>query len=166
MSSVASATRFTPMSALPSDRSIRQAAPTILARMLGQRRERLARGEAGGDDVLDHQHARAGSNGEAAAQLEDAALPLDEDRLGAEPARGLVAGDDAAERGRGDDVDRAEGFAGLLRQRPAKALGARRILEHEHLLQKHRRMQPRRQDEMAGEQGAGGAKLVKRLIRG
>jgi hypothetical protein len=27
-------------------------------------------------------------------------------------------------------------------------------------------VQPRRQDEMAGEQGAGGAKLVKRLIRG
>ena len=107
-----------------------------------------------------------GSNREPAAQLEDAALALDEDRLGAEPARGLVARNDAAERGRSDDVDRPERFAGLLRQRPAEALGARRILEHEHLLQKHRRVQPRRQDEMAGEQGAGGAKLVKRLIRG
>jgi hypothetical protein len=134
--------------------------------MLSQSRQRLARGEAGSDDVLDHQHARAGSNRKTPAQLEHAVFPLDEDRLGAEPARGLVAGNDAAERGRGDDVDRAKRFASFLSQRPAKALGASRILENEHLLQKHWRVQPRRQDEMAGEQGASGAKLVKRLIRG
>ena len=42
----------------------------------------------------------------------------------------------------------------------------RRILEHEHLLQEDRRMQARRQDEMAFQQSAGGAKLVKRLIGG
>jgi hypothetical protein len=56
-------------------------------------------------------------------------------------------------------------LAGFLGQRSAQAFCASRILEHEHLLQKHRRVQPRRQDEMAGEQGAGGTKLVKRLIR-
>ena len=45
---------------------------------------------------------------EAAPQLEHAVLALDEDRLGAEPARRLVARHDAAERRRGDDVDRPE----------------------------------------------------------
>ena len=86
---------------------MRHAAPTIVAGMLGDRGERLARGEAGGDDVLDHQHPRAGRNREAAPQLEDAVLALDEDRLGAEPARGLVARNDAPDRGRNDHVDRA-----------------------------------------------------------
>jgi hypothetical protein len=57
-------------------------------------------------------------------------------------------------------------LAGFLGQRPAKAFGASRILEDEHLLQKHRRVQSGRQDEMASEQGPGGAKLVKRLFRG
>ena len=96
--------------------------------------------------------------------LNDAALALDEDRLGAEPARGLIARNNAPERGGSDNIDRSERLARLLSQRPAKTLGASRILEYEHLLQKHPRVQSRRQDEMAGEQGAGGPKLVKRLI--
>ena len=166
MSSVASATRGTPISALPPERSIRQAAPTIRPGMLGERREALARREAGGDDVLDHQHPRARRNREAAPEPEDAVLALDEDRLGAEPARRLVARHDAADRGRSDDVDRAERRARLLGQRPAQPLGARRILEDEHLLQEDRRMQAGRQDEMAFEQRAGGAELVKRLVGG
>ena len=165
MLSVASATRLTPMSALPPGPVDQAGGADDFSRMLGQRGDRLARGEPSRDDVLDHQHARAGRNRESPAQLEDAVLALDEDRFGAEPARGLVAGNDAAERGRCDDVNRSKRLAGFLGQRAAQASCASRILEHEHLLQKHRRVQPRRQDEMAGEQGAGGAKLVKRLIR-
>ena len=58
----------------------------------------------------------------------------------------------------------AEALADLLGQRPAQALGARRILEHEHLLQEDRRVQARGQDEMAFEQGARGAKFVKHVV--
>jgi hypothetical protein len=39
------------------------------------------------------------------------ALAPDEDRLGAEPALGLVSRNDCTKRGRGDDVDRSERFA-------------------------------------------------------
>ena len=103
---------------------------------------------------------------EAAPQLERAVLALDEDRLGAEPARRLVARHDAADRRRSDDVDRAERRARLLRQRAAQPLGARRILEDEHLLQKHRRVQAGGKDEMPLEQRAGGAEFVERLVCG
>jgi hypothetical protein len=48
----------------------RSAAPTIVSRMVGQRREGLSRGGPGSDDVLDHQHARAGSNWEPSRRLE------------------------------------------------------------------------------------------------
>ena len=41
-----------------------------LARMFGDRRQAFARRQAGGDDVLDHQHARARRDDEAAPQLE------------------------------------------------------------------------------------------------
>ena len=166
MSSVASATRGTPMSALPPERSIRHAAPTIWPGCSAKRGQALARGQAGGDDVLDHQHALAGRDGEAAPELEDAVLALDEDRLGAEPARGLVARNDAADRRRGDDVDRPEGGARLARQRAAQALGARRVLKDEHLLQEDRRAQSRGQDEMPLEKRAGGAEFVERLFGG
>ena len=91
--------------------------------MLGDRRQAFARRQAGGDDVLDHQHARAGRDGEAAPQREDAVLALDENRLGPEPARRLVAGHDAAERRRNDDVDFAKGGLGLAR--PARGTGFR-----------------------------------------
>ena len=116
------------------------------SRMLGQRGDRLARGEAGGDDVLDHQHARARSNRETAAQLEDAALALDEDRLGAEPARRLVARNDAAERGRSDDVDRLRTlrgpFSASARQRRSVRAGS---WNTNIFCKKDRRVQPGRQ---------------------
>ena len=130
------------------------------AGMLGDRRQAFARRQAGRDDVLDHQHPRARRDRKAAPQLEFAGLALDEYRLGAEPARRLVAGHDAAERRRDHDVDVAERRSRLRGQRAAQPRGARRILEHHHLLQKHRRMQPGGQDEMALQQGAGGAEFV------
>ena len=108
MSSVASATRGHADLGLAAGAVDQAGGADDLAGMFGQRGEALARGEARGDDVLDHQHPRARRDREAAPQLEDAVLALDEDRLGAEPARGLVARHDAAERGRGDDVDLAE----------------------------------------------------------
>ena len=54
-------------------------------------------------------------------------------------------------------------FSASARQRRSVEGG---ILEHEHLLQKDRRVQPRGQNEMAGHEGADSVKLVKRLIRG
>ena len=70
MSRVASATSGLPRSARPPERSIRQAAPTTSPRMAFERREALARRQAGGDDVLDHDDPGARRNGKAAAQLE------------------------------------------------------------------------------------------------
>ena len=54
----------------------------------------------------------------------------------------------------------AERRARLGGQRAAQALGARRILKDEHLLQEDRRMQPGGQNEMALEQGARVAEFV------
>jgi hypothetical protein len=71
--------------------------------------------------------------------LEHSVDALDENRLGAQPARRLIAGHDAAQSRRDDDVDLAESGLRLLRQGPAQALGARRILKDEHLLQENRR---------------------------
>src|SRR3546814_10372451 len=58
-------------------------------------RHRFARRQAGGDDILDHQHLGAGVDGEAAAQFEGAGRALDEDRGLAERAAHFVADDDA-----------------------------------------------------------------------
>ena len=84
-----------------------------------QRFDGLARGEAGRHDVLDHEDTGARCDLEAAPQLELAVLALDEDRLGAEMPGGLVAGHDAADGGRDDDIDLAEGRLDLLGQRAA-----------------------------------------------
>ena len=53
----------------------------------------------------------------------------------------------------------------LARQRAAQPLGAGRVLEDEHLLQEHRRMQAGRENEMPLEQRAGGAEFGERLFR-
>ena len=95
MSRVASATRSTPMSARPPDRSIRQAAPTRSPPVAGDGGEAFARRQARGDDVLDHERpGRSGAMLKAAPQREDAVLALDEHGLGAEVPRRLVARDD------------------------------------------------------------------------
>jgi hypothetical protein len=72
------------------------AAITVAARRLDGG-DAFARGEPGGDDVLDHHDLVARLDAEAAAQLERAALALDVERRHAEMAGGLVAGDDAAD---------------------------------------------------------------------
>ena len=149
----------TPISALPPERSIRQAAPTILPGCCGERGEAFARRRPVVMMSSTISTRAPGANVEAAPQLEHAVLALDENRLRAEPARRLVARHDAAERRRGDDVDLAECLARHRGQRPAELFRARRVLEDEHLLQEHRRAQARGQNEMALEQRAGGAEL-------
>src|SRR6185437_10393998 len=136
------------------------------AGILAQRGQTFARRQAGGDDVLDHQHARALGDRKTAPELERPALALDENRFRAEPARRLVARHDAAERRRGDDVDLAEFLPRLGRQGATEFFRAGRVLEDEHLLQEDGGMPAGTQDEMAFEQRAGGAELVEGLFGG
>ena len=75
------------------------------------RRDRLARRQAGGDDILDHQHLGPGLEREAAAELEDALGPLEEHRRTAQRAAHFMADDDPAHRRRDDDVDRARDWS-------------------------------------------------------
>ena len=82
-------------------------AATTSAPSACDRRDGLADREPGGDDVLDDEDARAGGHLEA-AQAELALLALDPDGGNAEMAGGLVAGNDAADRRRDDQVDLAE----------------------------------------------------------
>src|SRR6185295_17879323 len=100
---------------------------------------RLARRSAGGDDVLDDQHAIGLADDEPAPQRERAVLALDEDRADAERARDLVADDDAAERRREDH--RRPQITGALRDRAAQRLGMLRMLQHQRALQIARAVQ-------------------------
>ena len=95
----------------------------------------LARGQSGRDDVLDHGHARAGRNLEGAAEREDPALALDVERRDAQVARGLIAGDDAADRRRDANVHLADLGADLRGQGAAQALAPVGVHEHQVLLQ-------------------------------
>jgi hypothetical protein len=92
--------------------------------------------------------------------------PLDEDRLGVQVPRRLVARHDAAHRRRDHDVHLPEPRLDLRGQGLAQALRARRILEDEHLLQEDGGVQARREDEMPFQQGAGGAELVEDVVLG
>jgi len=49
--------------------------------MFGERFQRFARGEAGRDEVLDHQDPRARGDRKSPSQPEAAVFALDEDRL-------------------------------------------------------------------------------------
>ena len=51
-------------------------------------------------------------------------------------------------------------------QRAAELFRARGVLKDEHLLQEHRRASPRTEDEVAFEQGAGGAEFGEGFVRG
>src|SRR3546814_14091159 len=80
-----------------------------------------------------HHDARAGGNLEAAAQAELPLLAFDEHRVTAGRPRGLIAGNDAADRRRDDEIDLPERLADRLGQRAAQPFGARGILKHAHL---------------------------------
>ena len=70
-------------------------------------------------------------------------------------AGGLVAGDDAADGRRDDEVDPPEaGLAHLVGERPAELLGPVGIHEDPRLLDEDRAAQAGAQDEMALEDGA------------
>ena len=76
-----------------------------LAPFSSHRLDRLAAGEAGGDDVLHHQHFRSGFEPEAAAQFEGAGRAFEEHRVLAQRAAHLVADDKAAHRRADHRVD-------------------------------------------------------------
>src|SRR3546814_3862634 len=88
--------------------------------MRADRGEAFARRQPRGDDILDHHDARAGGNLEAAAQAELPLLAFDEHRVAAERPRGLIAGNDAADRRRDDEIDLPERLADRLGQRAAQ----------------------------------------------
>src|SRR5207247_2334852 len=93
----------------------------------------LARGAAGGDDVLDDQAILAGREREAAAQRHRAVLALGEQASRAQGSRHLVGHQDAADRG-GQHCRHARLAEGRS-QRRAERGGVRRILEDERRLQ-------------------------------
>ena len=129
-----------------------------------ERFERLAQGEAGGDDVLDDDDLVGRRDLEAATQRELAVLALHEDRLGAKMAGGLIAGHDAPDGRRDDDVDLAVLRLDLGGQRLAKLFGALGVLEDEHLLQENRAAATRGQDEMTFEQCAGLPEFLEHFV--
>ena len=90
---------------------------------------------------------------------------LEEDRRHAELPAHLIADDDAAHGGRGDEIDRTGRFCAHLRgEGRAQALGARRIHEHAGALQIARAVQARGQNEMTLEQRARAAKFLQDLV--
>ena len=73
---------------------------------------------------------------------------------------GLIAGNDAADRRRYDEIDGAEpGLLDLGGERPAEPLRAVGIHEDPRLLDEDRAAQTGRQDEMAFEDGPGALKM-------
>ena len=95
----------------------------------------------------------------ARQRREFAVLALHVQGRHAHPAGGLIAGNDGADGRRDDDVGLAEPGHDLLGERLAEALGALGELEDQVLLQEHRRMPARGQDEVAFAQGPGAAEF-------
>src|SRR5579863_2328303 len=93
----------------------------------------LARGAAGGPDVLDDEDTLAALELEAAAQSHlPGAVALDEDRADPGGARHLIANNDAAEGGRHDAGDGK--IREQLRERAAELIGMGRMLQDERAL--------------------------------
>src|SRR5439155_433672 len=124
----------------------------------------LARGAAGGDDVLDDQAALARREGEAAAQRHRTGLALREERADAERARHLVGHQDAADRG-GQHRCRAR-VAEWRGQGRAERGGVLRVLEHERRLEIDVRVKAGGQPEVAVHERAGLLVELERLLFG
>src|SRR4051794_17459132 len=118
---------------------------------------------AGGEDVVDEEHALAGTDLEAAPELALRAVvgcPLfGEDRPGPELAAGLEREDPPAGRRARDEVDVSGAVVCAVRRRPVPAQLARRggILEHLELLEVGARMTAALEDEVALAERAAGA---------
>ena len=125
------------------------------------RLDRFARRQAGGHDVLDHQHLRAGLEAKPRRSSNVPSRPLEEHRGLAQRAAHFMADDHAAHRRRDDDVDCArEDRRAACRRAPGPAVRrARRVHQHARALQIARAAQARRQDEMPFEQRVGGAEF-------
>ena len=158
----------TPRSALPA-RPVDQArrgddlAPGGL-----DRGDRLARRQAGGDDVLDHQHARAGlergSRG-AARTRPRAARRTSPARPSARPISWPMITPPIAGETTASIASRTS--AGSLAASASASRAARvRVHQHPRALQVARAAQPRREDEMAFEQRLGSAEFRQNLVVG
>ena len=128
------------------------------------RGDTFARAKSRGDDVLDHHNLLARLDMETAPQSELAALAFDIHRRHAQPARGLIAGDDAADGWRNGHVHRPDRRGDLLRQCLAKPRAPRRVHEHQVLLQENGAVQPRGQHKMPFTKGTGSAEFVEYVV--
>jgi hypothetical protein len=109
----------------------------------------------------------AGVDRKAAAQFEGARRPLDENRRLAERAAHFMPDDDAAHRGRDDDIDRLFEVARQLRgERDGEPSGALGVHQDARALQVIFAVAARGEQEMALEQGVGGAEFGQDFIIG
>ena len=114
---------------------------------------------AGGDHVFHHHRRLAGRHGESPAQrhLSGGGIAFGEEKARSERARHLVADDEAAQGGGGDQVDfsgrqRAE----FLGQQPPEPFRGGRMLQHQRALQVLGAVQAAGEAEVAFEVCAGG----------
>ena len=122
----------------------------------------LARGAAGGDDILDDQRRFAGSEAESAAEQHDAFLAFGEERAETESSRYFVRDDDSAERRR-SHYRRAQ-MAQFRRQRGTQLLGDPRVLQDQRALNVPIAVQARGKDEVPFKQGAVLTEDVENLV--
>src|SRR3990170_1883171 len=114
----------------------------------------LARGSAGGEDILSHQHSLAGGQGKAAKSEAPGGIPFHKYRAGTELPRQLVAQDYAAQRRRRHYVDLHVSEA--VGQGVGEAGGVRRVLEEQRALDVKRAVQAGGELEVAVADGARG----------
>ena len=121
------------------------------------RLDRLAAGQAGGDDVFYHQHLFTRRQRKAAAQFERAGGAFDEHRLNPQRAAHFMADDDPAHRGRDDLLDLLAHFArNLLCGGQRQSRGAHRVHQHARALQVIGAVAARGEQEMPFEKGLAG----------
>ena len=124
------------------------------------RRRGLARRLARREDVLDDHDGLARRERKAPPEREGAVLALDEHRGNPETPAGLVPDDDAPERRRDDGP--GSKLAQLLRETPARPLGAFRPHEKPGALKVPVGVEPAREAEVAGQQRPGLLEVLER----
>jgi hypothetical protein len=118
---------------------------------------------ARGDHVFHHHRRLAGRHRESPAQrhLPGGGIAFGEEKTRSERARHLVADDEPAQGGGGDQVDSPRRQrAQLLGQQPAEPLRGRRMLQYQRALQVLGAVQAAGQAEVAFEVRAGGSEQL------
>ncbi len=153
---------------MPADRSTSAASATTSPPAAATHGHRFTRRQAGGHDILDHQHLGARVDRETAAQFEGARRPLDENRRLAQRATHFMPDDDAAHcrATRTTSIASPEVARQLRRERDREPSGALGVHQHARALEVIFAVTPRREQEMPLEQGVGGAEFGQDFIIG